>query len=133
MQHKNEINDPNCSQPLATNLSIMGTDTETERELKAHIYQQLVELRPLLAPDSQIVVVIQTKSDQEHAFNFTLVTTLGDYRLESEGDSSDMYEAFTIAKQQMLQLLDELLESGDNSERDQWIQSFMNREPLQLH
>jgi ribosome-associated translation inhibitor RaiA len=110
----------------------VDVDVENDREFKAHIYQQLVDLQPFLAPDSQVAVLVQPSEEKESEYNLTLVTTLGDYRLEAEGDAEDVYEAFGIAKQKMLQQLDEWLNAVDNSERDEQIQSYLNGEH-QLH
>lgn len=103
-----------------------SVDVENDREFKAHIYQQLVDLQPFLAPDSQVAVLVQPSEENEAEYNLTLVTTLGEYRLEAEGDAEDVYEAFGIAKDRMLAQLDEWLNSTDTSERDEQIQTFID-------
>ena len=105
-----------------------STSVETDLELKAHIYQQLVDLQPYLAPESQIAVLVQQETDEdameEHVL--TLVATLGDYRLETEGRDDNVYEAFSIAKRKMVEQLEDWYSSViDNDDRDELIQSMI--------
>lgn len=98
---------------------------ETDREFKAHIYQQLVELQPYLNPDSQVAVLVQ-QDDSDQEYVLTLVTTMGEYRIESESKNADLYEAFGGAKRKMIQQLDEWFSVAvDTSERDERIQSLL--------
>lgn len=102
---------------------------ENDPELKAFIYQHLVELQPFLAPESQISVLVGQNLGvdggvSEHAL--TLVATLGEYRLEAEGQNEDVYEAFILAKRRMLvQLEDWFAASVDTNERDKEIQAVI--------
>ncbi len=106
-----------------------GLSDENDPELKAYIYQHLVDLEPYLAPESQVAVLVgqETSEDgdtQEHAL--TLVATLGDYRIEAEGQDVDIYKAFIAAKQKMLsQLEDWYATSMDHNERDNEIQAVI--------
>jgi ribosome-associated translation inhibitor RaiA len=113
-----------------------ATQIENDRELKAHIYQNLVDLQPYLAPESQIAVLVQLESDEDgsNVENvLTLVATLGDFRMESEGRAEDIYEAFAQAKQKMVQQLESwFAEAVDTSERDAEIQSVIEGRHL-LH
>jgi hypothetical protein len=74
----NTVNSTSGSNHGAKEVSV-----ESDLELKAHIYQQLVDLQPYLSPESQIAVLVQQEVDEdaheEHVL--TLVATLGDYRL----------------------------------------------------
>jgi ribosome-associated translation inhibitor RaiA len=98
-----------------------------DREFKAHIYQQLVDLQPFLAPDTQVAVMVQPSEANEADFTLTLVANLGDYRIETEGDSSNVYEAFGIAKERMMAQIEECLNSElDPAEREAEIQSYMS-------
>lgn len=98
---------------------------ENDREFKAHIYQQLVELQPYLTSDSQVAVMVQQEESDE--FTLTLVTTWGEYRLESEGTDEDVYSAFGIAKRRMIEQLDEWYNAAvDTSERDAQIQGYLD-------
>ncbi|MES2963133.1 MAG: hypothetical protein V4760_04525 [Bdellovibrionota bacterium] len=113
----------------STPLEESAVSIENDRELKAHIYQNLVDLQPFLAPESQIAVLVQLESDEdgsnvEHVL--TLVATLGDFRMESEGRDGDIYEAFAEAKDKMLDQLEAwFADSVDTSERDAEIQSVI--------
>lgn len=102
---------------------------ENDREFKAHIYQQLIDLQPFLSPDSQVAVLVQQEQDDvdEHpVYALTLAASFGDYRLESEGRDADLYEAFSIAKRKMLQQLEEWYNAAvDTSERDAQINSLI--------
>ena len=110
-----------------------GQSIENDREFKAHIYQQLVDLQPFLSADSQVAVLVQHEQDEESLedgaekeYALTLVATLGDYRLEAEGRDSDVYEAFSIAKQGMLEQLEEYYSMAvDTTERDAEIQTLL--------
>jgi len=105
-----------------------GFSVENDPELKAYIYQHLVDLQPFLAPESQVAVLVGQEDDDEgkaeHAL--TLVATLGDYRLEAEGQAVDIYDAFMVAKRKMLQQLEEWYAASiDTSERDNEIQAVI--------
>ena len=104
-------------------------DPENDREFKAHVYQQLVDLQPYLAPESQIAVLIQHDEDEPEENDevaLTLVATLGEYKIESEGRDENLYEAFGIAKKRMIEQLEELYAVAvDSSERDAQIQSLI--------
>ncbi len=103
---------------------------ENDPELKAFIYQHLVDLQPYLAAESQIAVLVpQTvlvDDDDEDEESLSLVATLGEYRLEAEGHGDDLYDAFLDAKKKMMvQLEDWYLNSIDTSERDNDIQAVI--------
>lgn len=108
-----------------------AVNLENDRELKAHIYQQLVDLQPYLSPEAQIAVLLHQEdeewgSEDEREHTLTLVATLGEFRLESEGRNADIYEAFAIAKRKMVEQLDEWHSNVvDSSERDAQIQSVI--------
>lgn len=110
---------------------------QNDREFKAHVYQQLVDLQPFLAPDSQVAVIVNIGQDDEEdedsesldnekKYALTLIATLGDYRLEAQGRNSDLYEALGIAKRKMMQQLDEVFNSViDSNERNSEIDDLM--------
>lgn len=105
-----------------------GFSVENDPELKAYIYQHLVDLQPYLAPESQVAVLVGQDTDEEGdpEHSLTLVATLGDYRLEAEGQDEDIYEAFLSAKRKMLQQLEDwYVASIDTSERDNEIQAVI--------
>jgi ribosome-associated translation inhibitor RaiA len=105
-----------------------GFSVENDPELKAYIYQNLVDLQPYLAPESQVAVLVGQESGDEGGaeHSLTLVATLGDYRLEAEGQNEDIYEAFLMAKRKMLHQLEEwYVSSIDSSERDNEIQAVL--------
>ncbi len=103
---------------------------ENDREFKAYIYQQLVDLQPFLEPESQISVLVQLEQDEASENGMTiilsLVATIGDYKLEAEGRHGDMYEAFSLAKQAMVHELEEYYNAAvDATERDAEIQTLL--------
>lgn len=110
---------------------------QNDREFKAHVYQQLVDLQPFLSPDSQVAVIVNIGQDDEADddevsenletnYALTLIATLGDYRLEAQGRNADLYEALGIAKRKMLQQLDEVFNSAiDSNERNSEIDDLM--------
>lgn len=106
-----------------------GFSVENDPELKAYIYQQLVDLQPFLTPESQVAVLVgheesEDGAREEHAL--TLVATLGEYRLEATAQSEDIYEAFMSAKSKMLLQLEELYASSvDTTDRDNEIQAVI--------
>lgn len=102
---------------------------ENDREFKAYIYQQLVDLQPYLTSDSQVAVMVQQDPEQEDEdeLTLTLVATWGEYRLEAEGTDTDLYSAFSIAKRKMIEQLDEWFNMAvDTSERDAQIQGYLD-------
>jgi len=111
---------------------------QNDREFKAHVYQQLVDLQPFLSPDSQVAVIVNIGQDDdededsenleenEKKYALTLIATLGDYRLEAQGRNADLYEALGIAKRKMMQQLDEVFNSViDSNERNSEIDDLM--------
>jgi ribosome-associated translation inhibitor RaiA len=117
------VRDSALNQPTADGFSV-----ENDPELKAYIYQNLVDLQPYLAPESQVAVLVGQDEDEEGKaeHSLTLVATLGDYRLEAEGQDEDIYEAFILAKRKMLQQLEDwYVSSIDSSERDNEIQAVL--------
>lgn len=113
-----------------TSATLGGQNLENDREFKAHVYQQLVDLQPFLAPDSQVAVLVQQESDSEKPkkseYTLTLVTTMGDYKLEAEGRDSDLYTALGIAKRKMLDQLEEWVNTSDSDERDAQIEAYLD-------
>ena len=129
-------------------------DVENDREFKAHMYQQLVELQPFLASDSQVAVVVEVQdvpefdeikntaakatqgspaSTGKEEIVLTLVTNWGEYKVEAEGRDQDLYSAFSAAKEKLKHLLDEYYNSAiDSDERDAQIQHLLNGNSL-LH
>lgn len=112
---------------MASNDSVKAI--ENDREFKAHIYQQLVDLQPYLSSESQIAVLIQVDQDEETEeteYALTLVATLGEYRLEAEGRENDIYLALGSAKRNLLHQLDEVYGAAiDSKERDAEIRTLM--------
>jgi ribosome-associated translation inhibitor RaiA len=126
---------------------------ETDRELKAYIYQQLVDIQPFLVADSQVAVMVhQVPAEQDETlknsdqtppqkkskkaaraqdFVVTLIATTEDGRLESEGQALDIYEAFSKAKNQMQIQLEEWQNAQmDPLDREVAIQSVLNGSQL---
>jgi ribosome-associated translation inhibitor RaiA len=116
---------------------------EADRELKAYIYQQLVELQPYLIADSQMAVTVQQivpgKEEQPVAapenddtpqpgdYLVKLVTTIEDGKLTAEGIGDDVYDAFCAAKGAMVEQLSQLQNAlMDPSEREEEIQSYLD-------
>ena len=103
---------------------------ESDREFKAYIYQQLVDVQPYLEPESQISVLVQVEQDEEASNGLTiilsLVASIGEYKLESEGRSSDMYEAFATAKRTMVAELEQYYNAAiDSNERESEIRTML--------
>ena len=111
--------------PLQTRVG----EIENDREFKAHVYQQLVDLQPFLSPESQVSVLVQVEKDEESAaveYALSLVATLGDYRIEVEGRAEDLYVALGLAKQRMVEQLDDVYGSSiDSTEREAQIQTLL--------
>jgi ribosome-associated translation inhibitor RaiA len=138
-----------------SNAKLEVGDVENDREFKAHIYQQLVELQPFLASDSQVAVVVEVQdvpefdevksaagkeahesplpSGKKEEIVLTLVTNWGEYKVEAEGRDQDLYSAFSAAKEKLKHLLDECYNSAiDSDERDAQIQNLLDGNAL-LH
>lgn len=102
---------------------------ENDPELKAYIYQHLVDLQPYLAPESQVAVLVSddfADDDETPEHALTLVATLGDYRIQAEAQHANIYEAFIAAKRKMLSQLEEWYSTSiDTSERDNEIQAVI--------
>ena len=123
-------------QPLST------PQTETDRELKAYIYQQLVDLQPYLVDDSQMSVTVQKIISNKGAasvevidktkpqpgdFLVTLATSIEDVKISSEGHGRSVFDAFAVAKGTMLLQLNELQNIlADQSDRDEEIKSYLD-------
>jgi ribosome-associated translation inhibitor RaiA len=109
---------------------------ENDREFKAHIYQQLVDVQPFLTPESQVAVAIQLEPDalsKETNYVLTLTTNLGEYLVEVEGRNSDVYASFGEAKSKLIRQLDEVYGAAiDSKDREIEIQSLLSGE-MTLH
>ncbi len=106
---------------------------ENDREFKAHIYQQLVELQPYLSAESQVAVLVQLEQGEDYEtgeesteYTLSLVATVGEYKIEAEGKDNDLYEALGHAKRKMIDQLEEVYSTAiDSSERDEQIQTLL--------
>jgi ribosome-associated translation inhibitor RaiA len=118
------------------------SEIEGDREFKAHVYQQLLDLQPFLSEESQISVAIQvnepekadgTEVHEELEYTLTLHAKLGNFQLDAEGRDSNRYTALSNAKQQMLRQLTSLVGSSiDSRERNAHIRA-LTRGGLTLH
>lgn len=118
---------------------------ETDRELKAYIYQQLVELQPYLVTDSQMAVSVQQvvsknggnvakfdpddthDSPQPGDYLVKLTTTVDDGKLIAEGHGGNVYEAFGEAKTAMVSQLSQLQNAViDQNDRDEEVDSYLD-------
>lgn len=116
---------------------------ETDRELKAYICQQLVELQPYLVADSQMAVTVQqvvskngetaVKEENDDGtprpgdYLVKLTTTVEDGKLMAEGHGGSVYDAFTEAKDEMVSLLSQLQNAViDQADRDEEIESYLD-------
>jgi ribosome-associated translation inhibitor RaiA len=110
-------------------LQVRVGEIENDREFKAHVYQQLVDLQPFLSPESQVSVLVQVEKDEEKSgvdYVLSLVATLGEYRIEVEGRDEDLYIALRLAKQKMVEQLDDVYGSAiDSTEREVEIQTLL--------
>ncbi len=117
--------------------------TETDRELKAYIYQQLVELQPYLLADSQMAVTVQQVASENGGtaaerdprgepppagdYLVQLTMTVEDGKLTAEGQGESVYEAFGEAKNVMVNQLSQLQNAViDQADRDQEIESYLD-------
>lgn len=129
-------------------------ETESDRELKAYIYQQLAELQPYLFADSQLAVsvqqVVSKKKDAAADLQDNLESNLesnedprpGDYvvrltatlenpiergKLTSEGHGASVYDAFRAAKSTMMEQLVQLQNATvDQADRDEEVRSYLD-------
>jgi ribosome-associated translation inhibitor RaiA len=103
-----------------------GTSHEMDPELKAYIYQHLMDIQPYLLANAQVAVLVQraeadvTQSESDELdYVVTLVATLNEGRMEAEGQNADIYEAFNKAKDVMIHQLAEVQNSMmDPAERE---------------
>lgn len=102
-----------------------GTSHEMDPELKAYIYQHLMDIQPYLLANAQVAVLVTRAEEDSQIENddkdylVTLVATLNDGRMEAEGQHGDIYEAFNKAKDTMIHQLAEIQNSMmDPAERE---------------
>ena len=117
----------------------LKAELEKDRDFKANIYQQLIDLQPFLSEESQVAVAIHVsppKDDEPKRaaeYALTLSANIGELRLESEGRDSDRYVALSLAKQSLLLQLDALHGAAiDSRERNAQIVAF-SRGEMTLH
>ena len=94
---------------------------DKDLELKAYIYQQLIEVQPYLVADAQVAVIVEQvkASKKKKEFVVTLSTTIEEGRMETEGQDADIYQAFGKAKDLMVHQLAEIQNSMmDAAERE---------------
>lgn len=95
-----------------------GTFHEMDPELKAYIYQHLMDMQPYLLANAQVAVLV-TRAEDDESHLVTLVATLNEGRMEAEGQHEDIYEAFNKAKVTMIHQLAEIQNSMiDPAERE---------------
>ena len=85
---------------------------ENDREFKAHIYQQLIDLQPFLAPDSQISVLVQLNSPVGIAADSPVAASL-----DSTTDSVEASSDFSIADDDLSDLRS-LSDETEDDDRD---------------
>ena len=94
-----------------------NTSYEMDPELKAYIYQHLMDLQPYLVNNAQIAVLVQRptqldkeslSAEHEPEYLVTLTATLDEGKMEAEGYDDDIYQAFIKAKDQMIHHLAEV-------------------------
>lgn len=112
-----------------------GTSHEMDPELKAYIYQHLMDIQPYLLANAQVAVLVQRADDDEVSqsenedpdYVVTLVATLNEGRMEAEGQHGDIYEAFNKAKDAMIHQLAEIQNSMmDPAEREVEVRAALN-------
>lgn len=111
-----------------------GTSHEMDPELKAYIYQHLMDIQPYLLANAQVAVLVQRAEGEtsqiendEQDFLVTLVATLNEGRMEAEGQHEDIYEAFNKAKESMIHQLAEIQNSMmDPAEREVEVRAALN-------
>ena len=104
-----------------------GTSHEMDPELKAYIYQHLMDIQPYLLANAQVAVLVQRAEDDATDYLVTLVATLNEGRMEAEGQHGDIYEAFNKAKETMIHQLAEVQNSMmDPAEREVEVRAALN-------
>jgi ribosome-associated translation inhibitor RaiA len=116
-----------------TNTEATNTSYEMDPEFKAYIYQHLMDIQPYLIANAQVAVLVQRAEGDvpvdadEPDYLVTLVATLGDGRMEAEGQHEDIYEAFNKAKNNMISQLSEIQNSMlDPAEREVEVRAALN-------
>ncbi|RYF45790.1 MAG: hypothetical protein EOO38_15390 [Cytophagaceae bacterium] len=132
VREREKENEKDFAVPFSSSTHDPVKAIENDREFKAYIYQQLVDLQPFLEPESQISVLVQIEQDPEETSEsgttiaLTLVASIEDYKIEAEGRSADMYEAFSYAKQGMMVELEEYHNASiDTNVRNAEIQTLL--------
>jgi ribosomal subunit interface protein len=101
----------------------------TDRELKAYIYQQLMDIQPYLVTNSQVAVTVSLKnknSKKKKQFLVTLNAKIENGEMAAEGQDGDVYQAFGKAKELMMLQLAELQNSlMDPAERELEVQTAL--------
>ena len=109
---------------------------ENESEFRAHVYQQVFELEPFLIPASQILVLgkrVMAEDGRDPEFLATLVTTIGNQRLQAQSRNASFFAALTNAKNGLVQALNNFAnQTGDTHQRNWTIDSMLKGE-LTLH
>lgn len=107
----------------------VAKEIEVDREFKAHIYQQLVELQPMLSGNSEISVQVQIEKDEKTGaliYEMKLVANIDEGRIESSGRAGDIYSSLSTAKQNMMGQLKGIYNIIlDTSEREEEIQGIL--------
>ncbi len=111
-----------------------GTSHEMDPELKAYIYQHLMDIQPYLLANAQVAVLVTRPEDDEADaetdepdYLVTLVATVDEGRMEAEGQHGDIYEAFNKAKETMIHQLAEIQNSMmDPAEREVEVRAALN-------
>ena len=107
---------------------------EMDPELKAYIYQHLMDIQPYLVANAQVAVLVQRGAIDDSRsetgaedYVVRLSATLGEGRMEADGQDEDIYEAFNKAKKSMIHELSEIQNSMmDPAEREVEVRAALN-------
>lgn len=120
-------------QKISSEAQKIGKDPnhlEEDPEFKAHVLQQLTALEPYLSENAEVTAMVElseTKAKAEPVYKLSLFADCGTSHFAAEGKNRNLYEAFRLAKLNLVQELNRHSDfTTDPSEREMKITSLLH-------
>lgn len=81
-------------------------DAQLEHEVKAHLYQQLAELEPMIPSGSGTEMSVKEYSKKKNKFSVSITLKTAYGNIEAKGNNQDVFVAMSQAKQNIIKELD---------------------------
>lgn len=84
---------------------------ENNPDVKAYIYQQVLDFNPYVTPETVVAVVARESKKYPDKHRIAIILTEDDARLEAEAIHDDIFKAIELAKLKLIAKLAEIQDS----------------------